>query len=324
MSSYSRKISQLGYKKPTKTLEWQLEVISLYLQSGYSIYDIVELGLVDIPKQDGQQFVIADWLTSQGLKIIRYLLDFLPLDKAIDCYLKISLFQKKFKKKLLKIMLYPGLQLILAFCLSLLAQRWVLPLLGELMSDMAEDSSVGVMGIALQVINYGLLVLIVLAVIAWVVSKVWEKSFIYIILDLPLLRSVKKLLVYQFINYYLIFYEMGDAIEVIINGLRKLPDSGFINHYADQVHFKLLSGDSLPQAMSILDKRLTTIFKIGRDTGKGSELLASYGKGLNLELQGFLKRLGRYFQVFSYVYIMLLVLLVYQMMLMPLALIERM
>jgi len=54
------------------------------------------------------------------------------------------------------------------------------------------------------------------------------------------------------------------------------------------------------------------------------ELLQSYVNALNLQFASKVKQIGRVVQAFSYCYISLLVVLIYQMMLMPLSMIEGM
>ena len=299
--------------------------MKLYLDAGYSIYDVIDLHLLagnGIP--EGREFNVNSWLKEQNLTVISYLLDFLPLNTAIGCYLQISLFKGNFREKLVKVLLYPAIQLFLAFLISLAAQYWVMPLLGDLMGNITEGNDVNILSGLLSGINYLLVAALAFLIVFLTIITKMEPSLLAVMLNKRILRIFKDFVIYQFVNYYLIFYQATDAIELVISGLRKLPDARFINVYADQIHFSLSDGNPLPTAMRILDERLEIIFKIGNDTGRIDELLPSYIAGLNLRFENFLKKTGRNFQIFSYVYIMLLVVMVYQMMLLPLAMIERM
>ena len=325
MTFWGKKELWSGLTKTKKIDKWELEIMKLYLDAGYSIYDVIELRLLSgkgLP--EGKEFNVNAWLKEQNLTVIIYLLDFLPLNTAIGCYLQISLFKGSFKEKLVKVLLYPAIQLFLAFLISLAAQYWVMPLLGDLMGNLSEGDDVNVLSSMLTGINYLIVAaLFFLTVFLILISKL-EPSLMVVMLNKPVFKIFKDFVVYQFVNYYLIFYQATDAIELVVSGLRKLPDAKFINVYADKIHFSLADGNPLASTMRILDERLETIFRIGNDTGRIDELLPSYIMGLNMRFENFLKKTGRNFQIFSYVYIMLLVVMVYQMMLLPLAMIERM
>ena len=313
----------LGSKRKSKIDRWQLEIIALYLDAGYSIYDLVSLNLW--PSNNNQQFDVENWLSDLNLDIVKYLLDFLPLNKALRCYLQIGLFKEEFKKNIIKTLLYPILQLVLAFAISLLAQRWVLPLIQSLLGDLEISAGgVGLFSKLISITNYTIIVLIILGIGSWLLLHYKEKSAIYLLLNTKIFILFKELTLYQFVNYYLILYQASDGIEIIINGLRKLPESHFINLYGDWLHFSLNDGKSLEAAFALLDEKLATIFKLAKDTGKIRYLLQSYIQELNLKFEKSIKKIGTNCQIFSYCYILLLVLLVYQMMLMPLAMIERM
>jgi len=298
----------------------------MYLDAGYSVFDIVKLNLWEnnsLTEETGFDF--DNWLEKQGLYIVKYAMSFLPLNEALRCYLKIKSFKEEFKKDLIKVLFYPVVQLCLAFLLSLVAQYWVLPLLQDLIADMdLIDGSVIFFISLIKIVYITLLVTLFLSIIIFLIIKKAEKSAIYILLNQRYTKTIKDVVIYQFINYYLIFYQATDAIDTVINGLRKLPDSEYINMYADKIHFSLLNGDSLANAFEILDIKLKYLLDIGADTGKTAELLSTYTQSLSVLFEYKVKKIGRNFQVFSYFYILILVILIYQMMLMPLAMIERM
>ena len=325
MTLFWKKQLSAVWKRKTKIEGWQLEIMLLYLQAGYSIYDITKLNLFESNCFNWQENSFENWLKIHGLETVTYLLEFLPLDKALFCYLQVNLFKVEFKRKLLKILTYPTIQLVLALGLSLVAQYWVLPLLTNLVSDLDFHSNgVSFLTVLMRIINIGVLLFAAGLVIATFILKKLESSLVFFLLNKPFLKMVKDLIVYQFLNYYLILYKSTDSSETIIRGLRKLPQAKYLNIYADSIHFCLMEGNELAEAFAILDEKLAALFAIAKDTGKVRKLLESYAKTLNLKFENRIKKAGYYFQIFSYVYIMLLVVLVYQMMLLPLGMIERM
>ncbi len=297
----------------------------LYLNAGYSIYDMIKLRLLGKNVEKSSDFNVGKWLNDNNLTMVKYLLDFLPLQQALQCHLQINRFKQEFTKGLIKLLSYPALQLVLAFALSVAAQYWLLPLLHELLGDMGISSgNVRVFATVINVINIVIIGLLIIAVISWLVLRQLESSILQLLLDKPLFQLIKNLLVYQFVNYYLILYQSTASIELIISGMRKLPQAKYLNAYATAIHFKLNNGEELSKAFCLLDKKLEMLFNVGQDTGRITELLSSYVKALNLQFENAMKKIARNFQIFSYLYITLLVVLIYQMMLLPLSLIERM
>ncbi len=326
MKSLLGKELSFCYQNKKKFDLTKIESLSLYLSAGYSLNDILTFveGLDDVITMLKNGLEFKDWLRNNGFKLLSYLLDHLSLQEALNCYLKITNFKEKFNKELAKAISYPLLQLILAFALSILAQNWLLPLLEGLLLDLNLGGNTNHFFFYLiRMVNIAIITVVVVVIILCFVLHYFESSLLFILLKRKELRAFKELVVQRFLSYYLIFYQVYDSSELIINSLRKLPNEPLVKNFADLIHFRLLDGESLASAFALFDTRLAEVMKVGEKTNKTFDLLSIYLKNNQELLFKHIKSFGRLIQGFSYLYIGLIVLLVYQLMLMPLEMVER-
>lgn len=327
MKSLLVKEWKIGINKKSNISIFDLQLLSRYVKSGYALQDIAEFMKLDSKlfeqMQTGQN--LQSILAESGLSLLAFLLEHLTLDEALDCYLGIVNYRQQFKKNIIKAISYPLVQLVLAFGLSLIAQNWLFPLLKDLLSDMGvNDFGSSWILLIISLVNICLIIGFITIILGWFIFRYFESTILFLLLKNSLLRWLKDIIAQQFAYYYVVFYKTYGSSEQVLMSLRKLPGERLINNFADIMHFQLLTGKKFSTAFGYLDISLQKAFEIGGKTEKIGELLEIYIQSKQDRFQTYTKKIGIIVQTISYCYIGLIVWLVYQLMLMPLAMIERM
>ncbi|MFV0255684.1 MAG: hypothetical protein ACK5G7_06120 [Erysipelotrichaceae bacterium] len=295
--------------------------MKLFLDAGYSLADSLEVitgfeSLNVFLKQGG---ALQKWLYDNDYSLLASLLEKMEFKLALKIYLNLENFKKEHLKKLKLVLVLPCIYLVMAIALACLAEFWLLPILESLLGAGRVVFALWV----LKAINIGLLTCLLVIVVLVVLLIFQERSFWVLLLNKPYFKWLHKLFVYRFVNYYLAFADNISESILVIKGLRNLKSEFVVRNYADLVHYQLNSGQDLIQSFNIIDKDLSVMLMIGTKTMNVSKILKIYLQKIELEINKIIKGIGIFLQVFSYGYIAILVIVIYQMLLLPLEMIER-
>lgn len=298
------------------------EYLSLYLSAGYSLSDSIEV-LGEF--KDLKEFMlnggnIDQWFGKEGFGQIASLVKYLDLKESLIVYQEIEKFKKEYLVMLKKLLTLPVIQLILAICLSIVAQFWIMPSLSNLMGAIADSSSVGI--VILSFINIVIILILVSGGCVCLLLFIKERSYLILLLNYKSFDWLKKIYVYRFVMYYLSIYKRVSQSEVVIICLKKMEREQVINQYASLIDARLNSGVNFIDSFSFLDEKLSQILKVGEDTVNVSAMLEVYLRTIKVSIDKKLKQIGLLVQIFSYGYIGFLVVVIYQMLLLPLNMIE--
>ncbi len=310
---------ELTFKKQEKLSIGEIRIILSYLESGYSFNQVCDFLEFDNTEKDAILF-----FRNRNLQLVGYFLNHIDLINSLKLYLTAMEFKVDFKKKLYKSISYPGLQLILTFILSLVAQNWLFPLLLDLTNSMGVVSENNYLFIFISIVNVLIITSLIFFLFMWFIFNYFESTILFKLLNLKCFKLVKEIIVIKLLLYFNSFYRSFNSFELLVKLMRKIPNERIVCNFMDIIHFRLLEGITLSKTFEVLDSKLGKLVNFGSKTNNLNNLLEIFLLEKKERLFIIIKRIGMSVQLFSYCYIGLIIVLVYQLMLMPLQMVERM
>jgi type II secretory pathway component PulF len=285
-----------------------LRDLLLYLKAGYDL----ERGL----KMLDSNLSLDEFY--EGLNEYQLLLGFmkfLPLVVALQSMLDWQRHNLQLRSTLLKLLVYPVVQLVMGLVLSGLLQWWIPQLLSMI------DGTVQ----GLWLINVCQVLLLLLVLVFGVMGYVFwqEQSVVLWIFDRWPQQWLIWWCVMRWVDGWLVIRQQcNNSVEQMLL-LRQLPIGKVGQAWSSRLHLALSEGVALDEAMVVVYPPLVKVVKMGCATMQLDELLILWNERLRLRLFNHLKWFSYGLQGFIYLYVGLLVWIVSQVMLVPLGLLER-
>ena len=317
-----------------------LEGISRLLDSGFPLVQCLEL-LED--KTNHEAFKLIKTKLSEGYAISEFIeqiipqdlkshmisfLQFLPLSESIKLSLKLNEYDHSTRYQLVKSLAAP--LLMLAGCLAGIWLFSVLcfPLLIEMMQDFnLELGWIKTIGVLINCISAFILCITLLSMII-ILFFIQPKRIVmgYILLcRMHLAKPVRHFLSTQFAVYFNECVKLGNSTQATLNMLQKIKSKPLIVFLGYHVEQALLEGKTMEEAMGhqYLDTSLRRFMQIAIHSSSLKEMLISYIQQNEEKGKALCKKWTNRITVLAYGSIGILIVLIYQILLLPLSIIGQ-
>lgn len=257
---------------------------------------------------------------------LRFFLNITALPNAILSALAIDDITRQLQKKLLKEISYPLFLFLMSFMTLTLFTSLILPQLMQgfdLTSNQFLLTAIMLLKLFSTIVLWG--ILFILALILFMKSSLSVKLFI-----LKCLRFTKlpqQFCSYLLAAYYTQFIKHGISTRNAIRFLTQFNKTSLLSICAVQIEAQLNCGSSISECLyqqRWLDANFIKHWNIGIHTQNMEKALIQYQNFQSEQWKRLLKRTGKSIQIVSYSFVAGMVILVYQIMLVPLQLLETM
>lgn len=239
----------------------------------------------------------------------------LPLKQAIQCAHELETTGKENGKELIKNCTYPSLLFLLSYGMLCFFQSVILPA----MQTLEVSESFLVLGVLKKVYTLIILALLIVGITIWAGLHLKNRKDIsrYILLKyIPFLQKNASL---QFSTALSALSGHGLSTSECFRILSHLHENSFVAWYARNILDSLQKGNDLEQSLQhcLLDFNLIRFYQIGTQTSSLKSLLQLYAQTCKKELKVTTRNISVFIQVFSYFSVGFVVLITYQILLMP-------
>lgn len=311
------------HKKKLKLTKNTWQYLYTLLNSGMSLQE----ALLFLEIEHATQFYEI-YIEKQKGKFYENLKFFYPvhtLEKTIEHSLALEQFKKNMLHQLTKTLFYPLVILIMACSILYFFSSFVIPQLGNHF-DVNQELFVIFKYIPI-VFHCILLFLFLLCFFIGVIVIWFKKLWLFIIRKMiQKFGFVRYMYSYYFIGYYTVLYECGLSNKQIIEYLLHLNQNNVVYHIVHGYYMQLQKGHAIENIIQIspfLAKEVKYSFYLGLNTNK-LQLFLKQSKQFCLEkMLQHLKIAMLIVQVLAYSMVVMIVIFIYNMMLLPLEMVQK-
>ncbi len=259
-------------------------------------------------------------------KQLRFFVSFLPFQDALHTSLDMIQFEKNINRLLSSSLLYPTFLIVFSSLVLFLFTYIILPIL-QTMLELQNDTFV----LLLTVMNRSVILFYILFFISgFIFIRLYQKSKVnalYGILHILHLDFViKKYTSFVFSQYLYVLMEHGVSTKRSMEILQSYDNKPIIKYVACKLHEQFMRGEDFIDVLhnTYLDPTFCMLCNLGYHTNSFSYALFEYKEVVQMWLQAFMKRLSIIVQFVAYGCIGVIVIVIYQILLMPMALLETM
>lgn len=259
---------------------------------------------------------------------LEFFLKVSSLSGAIQSALHMMKFEGDIKKKLLKQCSYPLFLLVFAFVILLFFTNFIIP---QMLNSFAVTDDFSCLMILLKVLQYAFLfctLILSAAGIAYAIGSFQpKKRSEWIYRNRKWIPLCKDMLSYQLSGYLYELSQKGVSTRMAFQYLMHVKDTSLLHVFMKHIIFALEAGEDLQdqiQASLILNASFKQMYKIGSCNDSLCEMLTMFMKQQEMVWEKLIKRTGLSIQCVAYVFIGCMVLIVYQIMLVPLGMLNTM
>lgn len=255
-------------------------------------------------------------------KLIESLSSYMSLSKSIVCANKIDQSLSALLKKVLKRITYPLFIFCFAYFMILFFSNSIVP---QMSTFSTQENSYLILDILK--ISFTLLFIVLCSLVLTFTFCLISKRFrIFCIYRLEVLKIYK---IYQSIQFSIVFevlLESGLSTKICFEALNKMNFYTIVYHLSEQINNRLNQGEKLELVIDSIsfDPTFIKFFKMGIKTGSLDKILQLYQKQAKSAFEKYINRIISGIQIISYVSVGMLVLVVYQIMLVPLNMLNTM
>ena len=259
-------------------------------------------------------------------KQLRFFVSFLPFQDALHTSLDMIHFEKNINRLLSSTLLYPTFLIVFSSLVLFLFTYIILPIL-QTMLELQNDTFV----LLLTVMNRSVILFYILFfILGFIFIRLYQKSKVntlYSILHvLHLDFVIKKYTSFIFSQYLYVLMEHGVSTKHSMEILQSYENKPIIKYVACKLHEQFMRGEDFIDVLhnAYLDTTFCMLCNLGYHTNSFSYALLEYKEVVQMWLQAFMKRLSIIVQFIAYGCIGVIVIVVYQILLMPMSLFEMM
>lgn len=258
---------------------------------------------------------------------LRFFMSITSLSEAISAALQMDETMKSMRRRLVKQCRYPMLLFVMAFFTLTLFTTRILPQLMQSFTMNEENelllkTVVGLRGLAVVV-----LWLIIMGLLIALIANRSSKGKLRILQALRFSCLPQQYCSYLLAGYFAQLHRHGVTTKNAFAFLTRFKDGSLLAHCAVQIEAQLQAGVPLTECLSSqpwLDHAFVRTWRIAEHTHSLEASLEQYQRRQEALWEQLLKRVGMGIQIGVYLFIALMVLIVYQIMLVPLQLMESM
>ena len=305
--------------KPSMTFKIgknELVQFTMLAQKGLDMQTMIQLSFKDYEKiieslNQGKNLIDILAKHSSNMEILTVLSKFLNLKQSMECIENMEKSKKLFEKEVLKKGVYPAMIFCFSYAILLFFSHWILPQ----MSQFLMDSSFHI-GLWILKILYTLLFLVCTLFLFLLVSYVNQKEWVFFskIYEYPLFLKIKT---YQFAFLFEQFMKQGISSEECLQMIAEIKN---MKPIASKILKDLDSGVSIETSIESLklDPDFLFFFRAGMKTQDLATMLHIYCDNCIFLIQKKMSKISEGFQCISYLCVGILVIVVYQVLLLPL------
>ncbi|MBQ9153794.1 MAG: type II secretion system F family protein [Solobacterium sp.] len=246
----------------------------------------------------------------------------LPLKKALGLSVRMSSGNEEMKKQLVSEMVYPLAMFLILLCGSLLFSELCLPALLSMLGGFTDDlSSWKVTAILIRTVSMSMLGMLAGGMILMLVCtrRRWICRAYCLISEKHLLPLLSESVSARFILFFAQCAEMDLPTRQSLEVMAQMEDHPLICMLAREMDEALRSGTAFDEAMHSrhLDPSLYRFMRIAVNTDGAKEMMKSYLAMSEERMKRRLKRLSRLIRTVSYAGCGVLLIIVYQILMMP-------
>lgn len=312
--------------------EWSY--LSQLLHSGYPFLDALaflgkDMGPLQAALAQGVPLQKALLTISSGRfqEHLRFFLQITSLEAAIDSALKMQVFEKRLQKQLVRNCAYPCFIFLFAYGMLLFFTNAIIPQMLETFV-MEDANGLIVLLTGIRILCQIVALLVVVGIIALLYLRKHPQVRCHLLSRLNThIHVIADYVSYQFAGYLLELEKQGISTVQALQYLMEIKADTMVHEAIQHIQQRLVSGGELLcilQTEELLNKAFQTTFRIGASTGALVDMLPGFLLQQEHTWQRQVKKLSWLMQGIAYSFVALIVLLVYQIMLIPLSMLEQM
>lgn len=312
--------------------EWKY--LYALLDSGYPLVQAITMIRPDVSLQVylEQGMEISDLLlTGQKGSFYKHLRFFFALSsikEAIDCSIHLEAFENNIRKKLIQQTSYPILLFCFAFATLYIFSSYVIPQLMQSF-DMEHENALLVQGVQILRGAIYLLALFLLCALGIVILSAHHASVYQFTLNvmIKLTSLPADLCSYTLSGYLLALTKQGISTKEAFHFLIQLPKQGMLYRCVRELYQGLEEGEDILELFEkqpLLNASFVQCWRIGMHAQNMTKALQDAMERQEEAWSRLIKRISIVIQAGAYSFVALMVILVYQIMLVPLQLLESM
>ena len=308
--------------------------VKMLLHSGYPFLDALQILGKDITEyrkrlEEGQAIenVILAEQKGRFYEHLQFFIQIGSLEHAIDSALHFYVFEKELKSKWIKRSAYPLFIFVSAFILLFIFTNYLIPMMLE--SFQQNDRFLFFMwvtGIFRVLCIGGVFLCILVLFLIWYLYR-HKQDMIYLVLHSVRLTRLASLFVsFLFAGYLLELMKQGIPTYTALHYLENVSKGTLFSVLQKRIMLQLSQGIELLHAIEkekLIHDACKRTFRIGITTNSLQTMLEVYLKQQEFDWERRLKKSAFFIQCVSYLFVGVIVLLVYQIMLIPLSMLEQ-
>lgn len=310
----------------------QLQLLSMFLSHGYSLQEaLTQLDgsagklLEELEAGEAFESILMKYSPKGFHQYFRLFVQMMPLGEAMQAALELNEHQHKLRRRLAKKAVYPLFLFGLSFLLIQLFSKLIVPMMLQAFS--ALEGAENVMMLMEWMNRLCALILWVLGFVLLMIILLQHPRFrVHLLLSAARYsQSIRLYISYVFACCYTPLCVHGCAT---IDALQYLCASEdlLISGLAHRIHAKLLEGSELIdafEAVSCFDAQLCAAIQRGLLLSCAEEMLQFYIEQAQHQLEALMKRIANLISLSAYLFVGALVLVVFQVMMLPLGILEN-
>lgn len=257
---------------------------------------------------------------------LSFFINITSLADSITCALCLQKFQNNMKSKLLKESMYPVFIFIFAFLTMLFFQGFVIPQLLLSFDTAQSDTSTMIMITIMRFITFAFIIILA-CIIALCLCMKFKKLPEFFYIRIRRFGITKAFVSYQLAGYCKEMERFGLSTRKIFSFLLQVKENYFFHACVNDIFLSIEQGIDFIEVLESqfdLNEMFCLCYRIG---AKSNTLQQTLDDFIKLQEQQFIKQMKRFsmlIQSISYSFVAILVIFVYQIMLVPLQMLETM
>lgn len=258
---------------------------------------------------------------------MQFFMDISSFPDAIDSSLRMLRFEQDFIRKLLKKTAYPMCILVFAYLMLFFFSAYIIP---QMLNSFSISEDFQFLSICITVIRNSstFLGLCIICLCLFALYLKFHASIrVALLLRLHNFRLLKDINSYYFAGYMVELERKGIATRNAMLYLQSIHKESVFQSFIRQIKQELERGEDVLDVMesnALLNEDFKVSFRIGAKTAKVEMMLATFLKQQELYWESVVKKASILVQSVAYGFVGVMVLLVYQIMLIPLTMLENM
>ena len=305
--------------KPSMTFKIgknELVQFTLLAQKGLDIHTMVQLSFKESEKiidalNKGQNLMDILAKHSSNMEILTVLSRRLNLKQSMECIENMDQSKKLFEKEVLKKGIYPAMIFCFSYAILLFFSHWILPQMTQFLMDSSFHVGLWILK-ALYTVLFFVCILFLILLVSYFNQKEWKIFAKFY--ELPMFVKIKT---YQFAFLFEQFMRQGISSEECLHLIAEIKS---VQSEASKILKDLEAGISMEASIKTLklDPSFIFFFQAGMKTQDLAGMLHIYCENCIFQIQKSLSRISECMQCISYSCVGILVIVVYQVLLLPL------